>query len=434
MFVFGGYSRSQTQMLPMNLIYAYNVNDGTWSNFNTQGEVVPQGRRNFAAVLVGTDTFLIHGGADASLSQGYADGFIFDMNSKQWMNLPALNDGLGIRWGHSAVSVGTGVFFLYGYTPTGSAPNALTLYDVPSGTFLSSFAPAGDSPNTNSPDVPPDPPSGGGGGGGNPNPPTQDGGTETGSGGNSGSSNPPAPQPTGENNRSSTPVVLGSVFGGLAATAVIIVLVVVYRRRRHKQHRRGWSGATDDSEKAVMVGGFEAVPQGKGFEFVARVFNIQPKARYMQAPKRQRFDMLAEEDASEYASRPRPKSYRMGTGESGGSNGGYLTRWNSQGAGSAITSLVNASVSSFKSAFGLNNPPPGPSRELKRETLGGHTSVSLARPPSAWRRGSSYTSTSRADPFGDEYGVEEEYQRAMSMQHEMLRRAPSSGTDEYSAL
>ncbi|KAG8839206.1 hypothetical protein FRB91_009648 [Serendipita sp. 411] len=438
MFVFGGYSRSQSQMLPMNLIYTFNINDGTWSNFNTQGDVVPAGRRNFAAVLIGTDAFVIHGGADATLSQGYADGFIFNMGSKQWTNLPALNDGLGTRWGHSAVSVGINVFFLYGYTSTGPASNALTLYDVSSGTFLSSFSPPGqDAPNTNSPDVPPDPPSGGGGGGGgggsDSQPGSSTGNTDPGTGsGNGDTGSNGSPPQTGIPSRSSTPVVIGGIFGGLAATAVIIILVVVYRRRRGRRHRRGWSGATDESEKAVMVGGFEAVPQGNGF--VARFFNLQPKGRYMQAPKRQRFDILADEDASEYASRPRPRSYRMGTGESGGSYGGYLTRWNSQGAGSAVASLVNASVSSFKSAFGLNNPPPPPSRELKHNSVGTRTSISLARPPSAWRRGSSYTSNSRADPFSDEYGVEEEYQKAMTMQHEMLRRAPSSGVEGYSAL
>jgi hypothetical protein len=228
--------------------------------------------------------------------------------------------------------------------------------------------------------------------------------------------------------------VIGSIFGVLGAIAIIVVIILVYRRRNGRSHRRGWSGQTEESEKAVMVGGFEAVPRGRGYGFVTKLLNIQPTAIYTQAPRRNRFDILGDEEAYENAARQQqPRARRTGT--SGSGNSWRQSRWSSfGGAPSAIGSLVNASVSSLRSVFGIPNVA-SPTRDYKEDTyLGVGTTRNAPNPPSAWRRGSSYASNNHVDPFGDEFGVEEEYQRAMGLQHEMLRRAATSGADEYSAL
>ncbi|CAG7849083.1 SubName: Full=Uncharacterized protein {ECO:0000313/EMBL:CCA67065.1} [Serendipita indica DSM 11827] len=441
LFVLGGYSRSTQQLQPLNTVYTYNIWDGSWSSFNTNGDVVPTGRRNFAAVLVGTDSVLIHGGADGSFLQGRSDGFLLSFSSRTWTSLPALDQALGARWDHAAFGIGNSVFFAYGYTSNGPASNALLLYDVPSGSFQGSYTPPGGLPNTNSPAIYPD--NGGGGGGGGNSPPSGSGSGDSSPGGQDttgnpgGSTSPPHNGQSGNDSKgNSTPIVLGSIFGGLAAAALVVVIIVVYRRRRNdRNNRRGWSGTSDDAEKLVVVGGFQRVPRGKGYGLVTRLLNVRPTTVYTQAPARERFDILGDEANSHYRRESRPRGYRTGTGDTGSSYGaGNLRRWGSLGnAPSAIGSLVTASVSSFKTTFGLNNPPPAPVQDLKGDSNNGG-SRNLMAPPSAWRRGSSYTSNYHTDPFGDENGVEEEYQRAMGMQHEALKRASSSGTDEYSAL
>ena len=75
---------------------------------------IPTRRRNFAAVLVGDNQVLIHGGADARLQQATGDAFILNLATCEWKELPKLSQALGDRWGHSAVAVGKSVFFTFG--------------------------------------------------------------------------------------------------------------------------------------------------------------------------------------------------------------------------------------------------------------------------------------------------------------------------------
>ncbi|PVG04485.1 galactose oxidase [Serendipita vermifera] len=431
MLLFGGHSESAAQLQPLNTIYTYNHFEGTWSSFTTQGDVVPEPRRNFAAVLVGSDSLIIHGGTDGENPRG--NGFMFSLLSQQWRALPALGTELGARWDHSAFAVGQYAFFVYGYSSEGPASNALKLYDSQGDMFLAAYDPPGGNPNTNSPII--YPPSnnnnGGGDNHGNGNNGNTGNTTPTGDS-NTGNNSPSHPSGGHEPSRSKTPVVIGSIFGVLGAIAVLVVIIIVYRRRNDRHHKRGWSGHTEESEKAVMVGGFEAVPRGRGYGFVTKLLNIKPTAIYTQAPRRDRFDILGDEEALDAAAR-QPRARRTGT--SGSGNSWRASRWSSfGGAPSAIGSLVNASVSSLRSVFGIANIA-SPTRDYKEDSYPGVGSTRKAAvPPSAWRRGSSYVSNNRVDPFGDEFGVEEEYQRAMALQHERLKRASTSGPDDYSAL
>lgn len=114
MVIVGGYSNSATQMQAMNTIYTYDLNQNTWSSFTTEGDTAPEPRRNFAAVLIGQDAVLIHGGTDSDLQTARSNGFILNLSTRQWTALTALETNLGARWDHTAVSVANLVFFLFG--------------------------------------------------------------------------------------------------------------------------------------------------------------------------------------------------------------------------------------------------------------------------------------------------------------------------------
>lgn len=75
---------------------------------------IPIRRRNFAAVLISNNKVLIHGGVDAGLQQARGDAYILDLSTNYWRELPKLSQALGNRWGHSAVAVGSSVFFAFG--------------------------------------------------------------------------------------------------------------------------------------------------------------------------------------------------------------------------------------------------------------------------------------------------------------------------------
>ena len=112
--VLGGLSRSTSTLLPLNTIYVYDVAQLSWSTLTVGGSSTPVPRRNFAATVINTDKILIHGGADASFQTALSDGAILDLTKLQWSAVPALSETLGSRFDHTAVTVGTSVFFLFG--------------------------------------------------------------------------------------------------------------------------------------------------------------------------------------------------------------------------------------------------------------------------------------------------------------------------------
>jgi N-acetylneuraminic acid mutarotase len=114
MVIVGGYSDSTTQMQAMNTIYTYDLHSNTWSSFTTEGDTTPETRRNFAAVMIGSDSLLVHGGTDSDLQTARANGFVLSLSTRQWTALPALEQTLGARWDHSAIGMGNLVFFLFG--------------------------------------------------------------------------------------------------------------------------------------------------------------------------------------------------------------------------------------------------------------------------------------------------------------------------------
>ena len=112
--VLGGLSRSANALTPLDTVYIYDIAQSSWSTLTIGGSPTPVPRRNFAATVIDADKILIHGGADASFQTALSDGAILDLKKLQWSAVPALNQTLGSRFDHTAVTVGTSVFFFFG--------------------------------------------------------------------------------------------------------------------------------------------------------------------------------------------------------------------------------------------------------------------------------------------------------------------------------
>lgn len=125
--VLGGLSRSTSALLPLNTVYIYDVAHSSWSTLTIGGSSIPVPRRNFAATVIDTDKVLIHGGADASFQTALSDGAILDLKNLQWSAVPSMSGTLGNRFDHTAVTVGTSVFFFFGeHSDSTSCECALT--------------------------------------------------------------------------------------------------------------------------------------------------------------------------------------------------------------------------------------------------------------------------------------------------------------------
>ena len=120
--VLGGLSRSTSALLPLDTAYIYDIAQSSWSTLTVGGSSIPVPRRNFAATVIDTDKILIHGGADASYQTALSDGAILDLKKAQWSAVPALKETLGSRFDHTAVTVGTSVFFLFGKYKAQNSP------------------------------------------------------------------------------------------------------------------------------------------------------------------------------------------------------------------------------------------------------------------------------------------------------------------------
>lgn len=294
----------------------------------------------------------------------------------------------------------------------------MQLLDLTSNTFLNTFAPTlSTNPNTNNPPNPSQGPSNSNGSNGsndNGGPSSTDGSSNGSNSNNSGTDNPSDPshsQPADGHSSSSLPVILGSVFGvlGLAAAAAVIIIVT---RKRRKGHERNWSSVGEEPEKLIMVGGFgEAQREG----IVTRLMNIGKPS--IMVPVRERFDILGDEDTYE--------ARRWGSRRRGTAGSSSFGRYGRSREPSTFTSIVNASVTSFRSAFGRTGVPP------RLPQSGDHTAMNpfsdtytAVEPSQHSRRRTSFSSY--RDPFGDDDVVpEDEYERAMSLQNTGIRPRPT---------
>jgi hypothetical protein len=234
-------------------------------------------------------------------------------------------------------------------------------------------------------------------------------------GNNDGTDHPSDPshsQPAEGHSSSTLPIVLGSVLGALGfAAAVAIVFIIVIRKRRNG-HQRNWSTLSEEPEKLVMVGGF----QREGI--ATRIMNIGKSPKMM--PVRERFDILADEDtyeATRWGTRHRAGRYSTAGSSSYGQYGHSREP-------STFTSVVNASVTSFRSALGLNGAPRLPRSPDQTVTMNPFSDTYATVGASQHSRRQSSFSSYR-DPFGDDKLVsEDEYERAMVLQNAGMRSRP----------
>ena len=206
------------------------------------------------------------------------------------------------------------------------------------------------------------------------------------------------------------------VLGFAAATAIIFIIVA---RKRRKGHQRNWSSLSEEPEKLIMVGGFGATQRGG---IVDRLMNVAKPSKMV--PVKARFDILADEDTYE--------ATRWGTRRTGTAGSSSFGRYGRSREPSAFNSLVNASVTSFRSTFGLSGAPPRLPQSADQTVAMNPFSdtYTAVEAPRHSRRQTS--SSSYRDPFGDDNIVLEEYERAMALQNAGMRprsvRQASSGS------
>ncbi|KAF7374635.1 Adagio protein 1-like [Mycena sanguinolenta] len=256
--IFGGVSAGG--LLSFNTFYIFDTNSNTWSTQTIQSSTLPPGRRDFAYVLLDGNGILIHGGCDAAFETTYSDGYIYNITTTTWTNVPALED-LGQRRDHFAVTYGGQVIFGFGYGQNGPANATLSVFDPAAQTFQPTYtAPPATSPisvtipgpsstdtsvggtqtgSGTASSVHPTSTGGGGGGSGG-------GGSGGGSGGNnngggSGGGGDGGKQPESATSRT-TAIAVGTVLGLVALVAAGLGAVWYMRRQRYHRWTEGGVG------------------------------------------------------------------------------------------------------------------------------------------------------------------------------------------------
>ncbi|KAI0076027.1 hypothetical protein K474DRAFT_1772852 [Panus rudis PR-1116 ss-1] len=330
LLVMGGYSPSQKSLMPFSTIWVIDTtkSDTGWATLSVSAEGLPSPRRGFAATALDGGKVLIHGGADAQLQDSMNDGWVLDTskNPAVWTSVDALSQ-LGPRRDHFALAFGNEVLFGYGYANNGPAPTGLIVFDVTSGSIVSSFSPPasgsipttlpGSSPTGTSPSQtqPTAQPSGS-------SSPTLGPGTGTGTaspsdptssippGNNGGNGSPNDPNGASENTSHTTAITLGTVFGVIALMVGAVGAGWYFRRRRSQDsfHLLSTSGDGDEdgsphSGPAIPVAGARVSEKGPPLppliKNVKNRLSVFVPGQNANAPQTRR-DMLADEDTREF--------------------------------------------------------------------------------------------------------------------------------------
>ncbi|KAF9510296.1 hypothetical protein BS47DRAFT_1348219 [Hydnum rufescens UP504] len=334
--LFGGYSTSQSALLPLSQLWMLDTKSpgSSWTSVAISG-TIPSPRRNFAYALLDGGKILVHGGSDAPFQSVFSDGAILDIGSRSWSVVDAISTLLGPRHDHFAIGLGSQVMFGFGYTADGPAPADLFIYDTLLSAFVFMFVP----PATSTWDNPPGMPS-----------PT---GNSTTFGGSSGlitqpysstagptsavSGNVSTNQPTGTSSRgpgqtagsgSGTSktgeklgIALGVAFGAIALIAIATVVSYwalkdhrYYTRRRDPGPTRvvwtseafGADGSDDHGDGVVSSHLEDTLPVAavSGWEPVKRrnsAWAVLGRGTKIPTNRNgKRFDMLADEDEPEF--------------------------------------------------------------------------------------------------------------------------------------
>ncbi|KAL5526001.1 hypothetical protein ACEPAG_7339 [Sanghuangporus baumii] len=341
LLVFGGYSQSESSLVSFSTIWSLETRQSnlSWTTESVSEDSVPRGRRAFAYTWLEGDRVLIHGGSDAEFQTSYSDGWILDTttNPMTWSNVSALIQ-VGARRDHSAVQVGSQVLFCFGYGTSAGSSVSLLVFDYDQDAFTSSFAPQSGPSLTTLPA-----PSGTGGSSSGGSHGSSPGGTAGGSNPTHDSGDPSSPTDTssdggnedggsggggggGDNKKQTAIIAVASIFGILAiALAAGFLVIVVIRRRRSRRQFYLLNNEDEHPRPSASppweLVGIAILPWLKARRAIARGEKTRVADRRegwtvlgLGRP-RERVDMLANEDASEFGIGRRQPG-RLGSGDS----------------------------------------------------------------------------------------------------------------------
>ncbi|KAJ7168475.1 hypothetical protein C8R46DRAFT_235279 [Mycena filopes] len=484
--IFGGLSSGG--LLSFNTLYVFDTKSNSWSSQTVSYGDVPPPRRAFASTLLDESTLLIHGGCDAVFQRTYSDGWIYNITNTTWTSVSAL-EALGQRRDHFAVSYGEEVLFGFGYGQNGPANASLSIFNPTSNAFQPTFIP----PPATAPVTPTipiasasstnpgqtfsitdsvtgsvHPTSTGGGGGGN------------GGGGKTG-------KPESATSKT-TAIAIGTVLG--VAVLVAAGLGAVWYMRRQQRHRWAEGGVggvfspLQDEEGGVSSAGgtpsaarmFDAPPSGHSvvggaIESVGATLNswgvwiaaalgiggvVGAGVAATERDKKQRRDMLADEDAREFGwyedddgHSSRLGRFRQG---SGGSSWSLMSVFRPkplrQGSSTSGMSFGSRIVSRGGSLLGHTEGPSekDPFRDdmyLRDAAAAGGAGVLAAASRPTGRRQTSYASITSVgsnnyiDPFADpitEQDITGPGSLLVNLNHGYSRAGPLSPVTEISRL
>ncbi|EIW57282.1 uncharacterized protein TRAVEDRAFT_29424 [Trametes versicolor FP-101664 SS1] len=409
LLVFGGYSPSQSALLPFSTIWSLDTTQSTltWSTLSISTSSLPSPRRGFAAAFLDDGKVLIQGGADADMQNLFSDGWVLDTTQSPmvWSAVDALSQ-LGPRRDHFAVALGSEVLFGFGYAQSAPVNASLLLFDASKATFLTSYTPpaAVTSPTSNT--VPGPTATGSGSGSGQSPSGTGGGSTGTrggsspsstglpGSGGN-GSGSPsdgngdgttPGLDPAGASSSKAhtTAVAVGVVVGVLGLLAGGAAAYYLSTRRRASNERFHLLSPSDDDESPHLGPIIPVARAGANNEkrlpvvqSVRETLAGWVPGRTARHPKRR--DMLAEEDTRMF---DEPGWYHV-------HRDGSIGSWSTGRPKATIGDVVQGSLTSLRNVGGAMLAYAAGTRSSKNREASGTSSATY------WEKDSSY------EPYSD---------------------------------
>ncbi|KAI0671473.1 hypothetical protein C8Q78DRAFT_991114 [Trametes maxima] len=328
LIVFGGYSPSQSTLLPFSTVWSLDTTQSSlsWSTLSVSTENLPSPRRGFASVVLDSGKVIIQGGADAEMQNVLDDGWVLDTTQSPmvWSPLAALSE-VGPRRDHFAVALGSEVLFGFGYAQSAPVNASLLLFDASKGAFLSAYTPPAAVASPTSATIPgptatgtgtdagqsPSGTAGGSSGTRGGSSPSSTG--QPGSGGNAGDGSgsngdgaSPVTGPAGGSSKShATAVALGVVLGVLGLLAGGAAAWYMSTRRRASNDSFHLLGPSDDDDSPHNGPIIPLAGAGAAREKSRRVVQtVREKlgglvpGRNTRQPRRR--DMLAEEDTTVY--------------------------------------------------------------------------------------------------------------------------------------
>ncbi|KAH9816243.1 hypothetical protein DFH28DRAFT_1125709 [Melampsora americana] len=346
LYVIGGMGENG-KLVDMKHLYRFTPDlsssscSGVWETIELTGTSIPSPRRGLSVVGLSATQLMLFGGASASASDVYSDLWILDLTQLSWSQLS--NTGAtgapSARWGHSMARVGQRIIITFGYGSSGNsqpAPAGASIFDLDTGKWTSTYVPSQSIASGQSATSAQTTTSSSGAGAGA----RAGAGAGAGASGDSrnndtpnwqvpGSLDPvspiPIPTPNSPTRPSNMTTIIGVTAALIGAAALVVGSIYLHRyQKRQKQVRRieaeeyrrrahgpdlpyNNDGHDDDEVGLVFKNeslhaphiGVAAVGGRTGLKALAGV-----GAFWAQRKRKERFDMLADEESDIWDSRP----------------------------------------------------------------------------------------------------------------------------------